>query len=197
MSELLPAPNIQLKKAHHSPAYGPADLPHLLAFVNNPLVQNTLISDHIVPRNHRFATKIEEIANEALLYVIIEAIDKPTGPRVIGAASITVANVKNRDVNFGIGLVPDVWGQGYVSEVTEFLVDYAFKNLAIHRISLGVLDSNLGAIKLYKRIGCVEEGRKRQSNFFDGKWQDSIHMGILESEWFAKKREQSTRAVQA
>ncbi|PPQ89682.1 hypothetical protein CVT25_013869 [Psilocybe cyanescens] len=172
-------------------AYGPADLPLLLGLINNPLVQNTLISDHIVPRNHRFATKLEEIANEALLYVIIEAIDKPEGPRVIGAASITVANVKNRDVNFGIGIVPDVWGQGYATEVTEFLVDYSFKNLAIHRVSLGVLDSNLGAIKLYKKIGFVDEGRKRKSNFFDGKWQDSIHMGLLEEEWFAKQSQAS------
>lgn len=136
----------------HLRAYGPADLPLLLAFLNNPLIQNTLISDPIVPRNHRFATKIEEIANEALVYVIIEATDKEGGPQVIGAASITTANVKNRDVNFGIGLVPAVWGQGYATEVTKFLVDYAFKNLGVHRISLGVLDSNPGAIKVYQKV---------------------------------------------
>ncbi|KAF9046328.1 acyl-CoA N-acyltransferase [Panaeolus papilionaceus] len=166
-------------------AYGPADLPLMLAIVNNPLVQNTLISDPVVPRNHRFATKLEEIANEALLYVIIEAIDGPT-PQVIGAASITIANIKNRDVNFGIGLIPEVWNKGYGSEVTEFLVDYAFKNLGVHRISLGVFETNPGAVKLYKKIGFSEEGRKRKANFFDGKWVDSIYMGLLEEEWFSK-----------
>ncbi|KAJ3515383.1 hypothetical protein NLJ89_g1792 [Agrocybe chaxingu] len=177
-------------------AYGPADLPLLLGFVNNPLVQSTLISDPIVPRNHRFAVKLEEIANEALLYVIIEATDKEGGPQPIGAASITVANVKNRDVTFGIGLVPSAWNQGYGTEVTKFLVDYAFKNLAVHRISLGVLDSNPGAIKLYKKVGFVEEGRKRKANFFNGEWQDSIYMGILEEEWFAKtKQEAKTEAA--
>ncbi|PPQ68324.1 hypothetical protein CVT24_004804 [Panaeolus cyanescens] len=171
-------------------AYGPADLPLMLAIVNNPLVQNTLISDPVVPRNHRFATKLEEIANEALLYVIIEAIDGPA-PQVIGAASITIANIKNRDVNFGIGLIPEVWNKGYGSEVTEFLVDYAFKNLGVHRISLGVFETNPGAVKLYKKIGFSEEGRKRKANFFDGKWIDSIYMGLLEEEWFAKKAESS------
>jgi hypothetical protein len=54
-------------------AYGLSDLSVLLALLNNPLVQNTLISDPIVPRNYRFVTKIEELANEALLYVVIEA----------------------------------------------------------------------------------------------------------------------------
>jgi len=133
-------------------AYGPADLPLLLALVNNPLIQSTLISDPIVPRNHRFAQKLEEIANEALLYVIIEATDKPNGPVVIGAASITTVNIKNRDVSFGIGLIPDVWNQGYATEVTRFLVDHAFNNLGVHRISLGVLDNNPGAIQAYKKV---------------------------------------------
>ncbi|KAF8158339.1 acyl-CoA N-acyltransferase [Crassisporium funariophilum] len=172
-------------------AYGPTDLPLLLDLLNNPLVQNTLISDPIVPRNHRFVTKIEEIANEALLYVIIEATDKSSGPQFIGAASITAANVKNRDVMLGIGLVPDVWNQGYGTEVTRFLVDYAFKNLAVHRVSLGVFDNNPGAVKLYKKVGFVEEGRKRKANFFNGEWQDSIYMGILEEEWFAKLKEEA------
>jgi hypothetical protein len=31
--------------------------------------------------------------------------------------------------------------------------------------------------------GFVEEGRKRRVNWVDGKWQDSIIMGILEDEW--------------
>lgn len=133
-------------------AYGPSDLPILLALFNNPLVQNTLISDPIVPRNHRFVTTIEELASEALLYVVIEATDLPSGSQVIGAANITISNAKNRDVTLGIGLDPQVWGQGYGTEVTTFLVDYAFKNLAVHRVSLGVLDSNPGAIQLYKKM---------------------------------------------
>jgi len=99
-------------------AYGPSDLPLLLALLNNPLVQNTLIPDPIIPCNHRFVTKIEELANEALLYVVIEATGLPTGPQVIGAANITISNLKNRDVTLGIALDPQVWGQRYGTEVT-------------------------------------------------------------------------------
>lgn len=147
-------------------AYGPADLPLLLALANNPLVQSTLISDPVVPRNHRFAQKLEEIANDALLYVIIEATDKPNGPVVIGAASISIVNVKNRDVSFGIGLIPDVWNQGYATEVTRFLVDHAFNNLAVHRISLGVLGNNPGAIKAYKKVYVYRLRCRIRTNFF-------------------------------
>lgn len=132
-------------------AYTPADLPILLALLNNQSVQSTLISDPIVPRSPRFAAKIEEVANECLLYVVIEATDR--GGEVIGAASIAIANsVKNRDVNFGLGLLPEVWNKGYGTEVTRFLVDYAFLNLGVHRVSLNVLEGNEGAVAMYRKM---------------------------------------------
>lgn len=31
--------------------------------------------------------------------------------------------------------------------------------------------------------GFVEEGRKRQANWIDGKWEDVVSMGILKEEW--------------
>jgi len=36
--------------------------------------------------------------------------------------------------------------------------------------------------------GFLEEGRKRKVNFINGAWQDSVHMGILEEEWFEKSK---------
>jgi len=44
--------------------------------------------------------------------------------------------------------------------------------------------------------GFVEEGRKRKANFFNGAWQDSIYMGLLEEEWFEKsKAEDAAKAT--
>ncbi|KAF5382608.1 hypothetical protein D9615_002966 [Tricholomella constricta] len=162
-------------------AYTTADLQTILRIANNPLVQRTLISEHVVPRSERFAVKLEEIANQALLYVVLEAVDR--GGEVIGAASLAVDSVKNRDVNLGIGLLPDVWNKGYGTEATRFLVDYAFRDLGVHRVSLNVLENNKGAIEMYKKIGFVEEGRRRKANWLDGKWHDSVYMGILEEDW--------------
>lgn len=131
-------------------AYNEGDLPVLLGLLNDPRVQNTLVADAVVPRSPRFAIKIEELANEALLYVVIEATDK--GGSVIGAASLTVENIKNREVTLGLGIVPTVWNQGYGTEVTKFIVDYAFQNLGVHRVQLGVLETNQGAIAMYRKL---------------------------------------------
>lgn len=132
-------------------AYNERDLLVLLGLLNDPLVQGTLISEPVVPRSPRFALEIEKIANEALFYVVIEAVDR--GGEVIGAASLTlVGGPKNRELNFGIGLLPAVWNKGYATEVSRFVVDYAFRNLGAHRVSLGVLEGNNGALAVYKRM---------------------------------------------
>lgn len=34
----------------------------------------------------------------------------------------------------------------------------------------------------------VEDGRKREANWLEGAWQDSICMGILEDDWLQDKR---------
>lgn len=130
--------------------YTQADLPALLAIVNDRQVQSTLLSEHVVPRSDRFALKLEEIANAALLYVVIEAVDR--GGELIGAASISVESIKNRDVTLGIGILPSAWNKGYGSEATRFLVDYSFRDLGVHRVSLNVFEGNVGAIALYKKM---------------------------------------------
>ncbi|TFK73563.1 acyl-CoA N-acyltransferase [Pluteus cervinus] len=165
--------------------YTERDLPIILEFMNNPLVQGTLLSDPVVPRGSRFALEIEKVANEAALYLVIVATDTN---QVIGAASLTLAgSAKNRDFSFGIGLVPTVWNKGYGTEVTKFIVDYAFRNIGAHRVSLNVHEGNDGAIAVYKKLGFVEEGRKRKLNWYGGKWLDSIFMGILYEEWSNKE----------
>lgn len=132
-------------------AYTTADLATVLLIANDHLVQRTLISEHIVPRSQRFAAaKLKGITNEALLYVVLDAADRHG--EVINAALLAVASVKNHDVSLEIGLLPDVWNKGHGSEATRFLVDYAFRDLGVHRVSLGVLENNKGAIEMYKKM---------------------------------------------
>jgi len=47
------------------------------------------------------------------------------------------------------------WNLGIGTEVTKKVCDYAFDKIGLKNIELGVLDSNLGAIKAYKKAGFV------------------------------------------
>jgi RimJ/RimL family protein N-acetyltransferase len=85
------------------------------------------------------------------------------------------------------------------TEVTRWVVNHAFTQLDMHRVSLIVLADNLRAISAYQTVygnrlnhtstissyfrGFVEEGRVREANYQDGKWWDIVNMGILAREW--------------
>ena len=49
----------------------------------------------------------------------------------------------------------------------------------IHRIELVVLKDNASAIGLYKKMGYVEEGVRKQSSYIDGQFVDEIYMAKL------------------
>ena len=63
---------------------------------------------------------------------------------------------KNRDATLSITLDPMQWGKKYGPEILEFVIDYAFKSLALHRVSLAVFAANVRATSVYKKL-CVFE----------------------------------------
>ncbi|THU84927.1 acyl-CoA N-acyltransferase [Dendrothele bispora CBS 962.96] len=164
-------------------AFQESDTERYLELSNDVRVQPFITNEYIVPMGKKGLEKIRNIVNEALFVAIIET---KTGEWV-GLTVLLPTTPKNRDVMFGIVLSPDHWNKGYGTEVTRWMVDYAFQWLAMHRVSLGVYELNERAIDLYKRVGFVEEGRKRKSNWVDGRWTDIISMGILEDEWRTQK----------
>ncbi|KAJ3879983.1 acyl-CoA N-acyltransferase [Lentinula edodes] len=151
---------------------------------NDLRVQKSLSPSYVVPLGNKFEETLRTSAADALLYCIIETKDKSDW---VGFVNLFNADRKNRDAMLGLALCPEFWGRGYATEVLRFVVDYAFRELALHRITLNVFGNNAAAIKVYKRVGFVEEGRQRKANWSGGKWQDVVLMAILDEEWAASR----------
>ncbi|MEA2507107.1 MAG: hypothetical protein QOH48_1725 [Actinomycetota bacterium] len=75
------------------------------------------------------------------------------------------------------------WGKGYGRDAVATLVEYGFRHLNMHRISLDVLASNERAIRSYKACGFQEEVRLRRHIWVDGALRDAVMMGLLRTEW--------------
>jgi RimJ/RimL family protein N-acetyltransferase len=96
------------------------------------------------------------------------------GDRVIGESGLT-------DMTVIIG-EKDAWRQGYGTEVGHLLLDYAFKRLKFHRVSIGVVGFNERAVRYWKSLGFKKEGAQRDGYYSDGRFSDFIMMSILEDE---------------
>ena len=85
-----------------------------------------------------------------------------------------------------IGIVigePTFWSRGYGTEAMRTALGYAFGPLSLNKVSLDVLEYNVRAIRMYERLGFVEEGVHREDVFKDGQFVHVIRMSILAREF--------------
>jgi RimJ/RimL family protein N-acetyltransferase len=75
------------------------------------------------------------------------------------------------------------WGTGIGTEVVEMLTWYGFDRLNLHRIYLGFTQSNKAAGRVYEKAGYEEEGILRDDIFRNGRYYDSVRMGILRARY--------------
>lgn len=103
--------------------------------------------------------------------------------RLIGFFDLDV-NWNDGEAWIGIGLgEPEFWGKGYGTDAMQLALRYAFHELNLRRVTLGVFEYNERAQKSYRKAGFVYEGRIREDIHRNGRHWDSILMGILREEW--------------
>jgi RimJ/RimL family protein N-acetyltransferase len=78
---------------------------------------------------------------------------------------------------FGIGLDHDWRGVGLGSLLLDRLLQWAEQEPLIEKVALGVFSHNEWAMRLYKKFGFIEEGRKhREIKFGPGWYADDVVM---------------------
>lgn len=108
--------------------------------------------------------------------------------RLIGFVGLWGIRWTHGDTYVGIGLGGrDDWGRGYGTDAMRIVLRFAFMELNLHRVSLGVFEYNPRAIRSYEKAGFVLEGRTRQDLRRAGRYWDSLWMGVLRDEWRARE----------
>ena len=91
-------------------------------------------------------------------------------------------------VGIGIG-ERDFWSKGYGTDMMKVCLRYAFLELGMQRVALGLHAYNPRALRSYEKAGFQLEGRTRQDVLREGKRTDTLWMGILREEWLHCKME--------
>jgi len=74
-------------------------------------------------------------------------------------------------------------GRGYGTEAMQILMAFAFNQMNINKLRLNVYSFNEQALRSYEKCGFKREGLLRQEIFRDGRYYDTIVMGILREEF--------------
>lgn len=83
----------------------------------------------------------------------------------------------------GYGLAEDKQGQGFMTESVRPVVDYAFKEMNLHRIMANYIPTNERSGNLLRRLGFTVEGYSRDYLYLNGKWQDHILTSLTNPDW--------------
>lgn len=115
---------------------------------------------------------------------IYKAVDTERGATV-GHISLGSISKKNRSARISRVLVGNTAerGRGYCTGMIQALLRIGFKDLQLHRISLGVYTTNTSAIRCYERCGFVTEGISRDVLRYGDEYWSLMEMSILEDEW--------------
>ena len=104
----------------------------------------------------------------------------------IGMLSLTAIDPVNRVGEPGRFLIGDedaAKGLPAAAEAMKLLYQLAFDNLKLRRVWGLVASDNRRMIKWQAYLGMVQEGRLRQHLLIDGRLQDAVVFGLLDSEY--------------
>ncbi|MDO4799544.1 MAG: GNAT family protein [Bacillota bacterium] len=107
--------------------------------------------------------------------------------QLIGACGFNQVSWKNRWAECGIFIgEKELWGHGYGSDAIRLLLRFAFEEMNLHRVMVGVFSFNERALMSYEKCGFVREAVLREHIFKRGRYHDLIMMGMLKQEYLER-----------
>ncbi|MDP9701446.1 RimJ/RimL family protein N-acetyltransferase [Paenibacillus intestini] len=83
----------------------------------------------------------------------------------------------------GFALLPEYAGQGYGSEATRLLLQFAFNELQAHKV-VGMCNAeNVKSAALMQHVGMTREAIFKEELWWRNKWTDQCFFSILDSEF--------------
>jgi ribosomal-protein-alanine N-acetyltransferase len=88
-----------------------------------------------------------------------------------------------RAAKIGYATRADRWGYGYTTDAAKTVLDFAFRELRLHRVSAAIGPNNRASVAVVKRLGFSYEGRIRDHVWTNNGWRDSLLYSLLSDEW--------------
>ncbi|WP_226040193.1 GNAT family protein [Natrinema sp. DC36] len=155
-----------------------ADLEFLRAQVNDPRVWRAIGRSRPINGEQERDFFENVVCSDDTVDLLIVADSTP-----VGTIGLFEFDWEARSAEIGYWVGPDHHGRGYGTEAAERIVQYAFDQLGLHRITAHVFEFNEPSQRLLESLEFTREGVHRDAEFVDGEHQDVYWYGLLEDEW--------------
>ncbi len=103
--------------------------------------------------------------------------------KVVGIIGLDNINYVHGDATIAIYVSHELRRLGIGSRVMAMVIDLAFDQLRLNRLTSYLREDNVNSQKLTESVGFYQEGRIRQGWFAAGKHFDIVAIGLLSEEW--------------
>lgn len=103
----------------------------------------------------------------------------------IGSIGYTVTDVTpvGKLVHMGYFIYPEFWGKGYTTEALQRVLEYAFLEDDVYRVTTGCLAENVGSEKVMIKCGMIKEAEHVDYEWHDGEMKTRLEYRLLRDEW--------------
>lgn len=101
----------------------------------------------------------------------------------VGGINLNSIDAKNGTFSIGVQIDRDHRGEGYGTAAMEIVLRYAFYERRLNKYYGSVLEGNIASATMLRKLGCVDEGRRRQMVYTQGRYYDEILFGLTRSEF--------------
>lgn len=141
-------------------------LPHLV-----PLVDVTAMSQFMAAKREQWAR------GRAVEWAIAR------DESILGCAWLSDVQYENEAADLGYWLSESARGSGIATRCASRVLEYAFDDLGLHRVSTRCIASNLASRGVPQRLGLVEEATIREAWKVNGAHVDHVIYRFLAREW--------------
>lgn len=186
-----PAGPLELRRAT------PELIDQILPWRNDPAVTNWLLNTRVDPESWR--TEWLDAADDPQDYAGIAVLSTDEGDIAVGTGSLWVkdgmgqAHVPDGPyvrAEGGIGYLvsPAHAGKGYATAIATALLDLAFTELGVHRVTAGCFADNTPSWRIMEKLGMRREQHGVQDSWHaELGWVDGYTYAILRDEWQSQR----------
>ncbi|MDQ6423469.1 GNAT family protein [Paenibacillus sp. LHD-117] len=130
-----------------------------------------------------FAERFSDFSSNRLMFTI----ENLNGENV-GGINLNSIDERNGTFSIGIQIDRDHRGKGFGTRAVQILLKYAFFERRLNKFNDYILEGNEASAAMLRKVGCVQEGVRRQVFYTNGRYYDSILYGLTKDEYVERQK---------